>query len=65
MTGSGARGNEPRYCIKGRDFNKYLQLLGSEGLCFTELIDNNKFEKYSGHNPQKGCTIISCNEFVS
>lgn len=23
VTGSGAHGNEPRFCIKGRDFNNY------------------------------------------
>jgi len=29
-----------------------------------ELIASNNSETCSGHNPQKGYTIVSCNEFV-
>jgi hypothetical protein len=53
VTGSGACGYESRCYIKGRDFNKYL-----------ELIASNNFETCSGHNLQIGYTIISCNEVV-
>ena len=65
VTGSGACGNETRCCVKGKDCNKYLQLLASEeGLCCMELIASNNFENCSGHNPQKGYTVISCNVVV-
>ena len=66
VTGSGARGSDPRCCIKVKDCNKYLQLLATEeGLCFMDLIASNNFDNWSGHNPQNGYTIISFNEGVT
>ena len=66
MAGSVVHGNVPRYCLKSRVCNVYLQLLASEErLYFVELIASNNIEHSSGHNPQKGYTIISFSEGVT